>query len=192
MRWRAVPRRWHWSRLALGLPLAVLLLLLTVRPAVAHDELVGSTPANGARVTGASLAGQVVLHFEEPPLAIGAQVRVTGPTGTISTGEPRIHGSDLVQPLSPSIAAGSYTVVWRITSDDGHVVSGSIPFTVTRATSGSAPAGSPAAGSATQADPSSTAQSTGAAWPFIAGLVVLVAIIAVVLAGVARRRQRAR
>lgn len=166
------------------LPLAVLLLGFAALPALAHDALVGSTPASGARVTGASLAGQVVLHFEEPPLVIGAQVRVTGPAGTISTGAPEVRGSDLVQQLTPAIAAGAYTVTWRITSDDGHVVSGTIPFTVTQPATGSSPA-TPAG----RGDPSAPAQAAGAGWPLIGGAVAAVLVVAAALTRLILRRR---
>lgn len=164
--------------------MAVLFFLYASGPALAHDALLGSTPASGARVTGASLGGQVVLHLEEPPLAIGAQVRVTGPTGAISAGQPTIHGSDLVQHLDSSIAAGAYTITWRITADDGHVVSGTIPFTVTQGTSGP-----PAANPARQADPSPTAKSGSSGWTVVGGVAVLVVVVVAVLMLVGQRRR---
>jgi methionine-rich copper-binding protein CopC len=164
--------------------LALLWFLFASGPALAHDALLGSTPASGARVTGASLGGHVVLHYEEPPLAVGAQVRVTGPTGAVSTGQPTIHGSDLVQPLATSIPAGAYTVTWRITADDGHVVSGTIPFTVTEGT-----AGPPAANPARPADPAPAAKSTGSGWTVIGAVAVLVVVVIAVLMLVGQRRR---
>ena len=62
---------------------------------------------------------------------------VVGPDGNLwSTGEPRVEGAVIsidVMPLGP---AGTYTVNYRVTSADGHVVSGSWPFHLTTAGTG--------------------------------------------------------
>ncbi|WP_428844287.1 copper resistance CopC family protein, partial [Mycolicibacter sinensis] len=57
---------------------------------------------------------------------------MVGPDGHLwSTGETQVQGpvaSVAVRPLGP---AGTYTVNYRVTSADGHVVSGSWPFRLT-------------------------------------------------------------
>ena len=103
--------------------------------AQAHDVLEKTNPANG--VTVATLPAEVVLTFSEAPLAIGAQVVVTGPTGNLADGPPRIAGTDVVQALLPAAPAGDYTVTYRVTSDDGHPVTGTFSFHATVGLDGS-------------------------------------------------------
>ena len=67
-----------------------------------------------------------------------AAMTVVGPDGNLwSTGEPTVEGTVIsvgVRPLGP---AGTYTVNYRATSADGHVVSGSWSFQLTAAGTGS-------------------------------------------------------
>ena len=128
---------------------AGLLLTLLAAPAYAHDELKSSNPTDQqALVTPPS---SVVLTFEEPPVALGAQVVVTGPNGPVSAGSPRIDGAVVTQDLQPGAPAGRYTVEWRVTSDDGHPVSGSFAFTAQTAAGGT-PTAAPASPTAAPAD----------------------------------------
>ncbi len=138
----APPPHWRTTAAALG---AGLVLALVAAPAYAHDELKSSNPVDGAMV--ATPPAQVVLTFEEAPVALGAQVVVTGPDGPVSSGTPRLAGDDVVADVQPQAPAGRYTVEWRVTSDDGHPVSGTFGFTAQAAAAGasSAPAATPAA-----------------------------------------------
>ena len=61
-------------------------LIASAGPASAHDVLRSTNPADGAVVD--RLPDRVVLTFDEPALAIGTQVVVTGPAGTVSDGPP--------------------------------------------------------------------------------------------------------
>lgn len=152
------------ARRALGALGAGLLLTLAVGtsvPAYAHDELSSSNPADGATL--AQPPAQVVLTFEEPPVDLGLQVVVTSPDGPASAGSPRIEGSTVVQDVQPSAPAGRYSVEWRVTSDDGHPVSGRFGFTAQAAANGSSTVATPSAGS------SATSGATPAASPARAG-----------------------
>ena len=66
-----------------------------------------------------------------------AAMTVVGPDGNLwSTGDPQVDGAVIsvgVRPLGPS---GTYTVNYRVTSADGHVVSGSWSFRLTVASTG--------------------------------------------------------
>ena len=66
-----------------------------------------------------------------------AAMTVVGPDGNLwSTGDPKVDGAVVsvgVRPLGPS---GTYTVNYRVTSADGHVVSGSWSFRLTVASTG--------------------------------------------------------
>ena len=95
---------------------------------------------------------------------------VVGPDGNLwSSGETEVRGpvaSVGVRPLGPS---GRYTVNYRVTSDDGHVVSGSWAFTVTVPSTG-VPGPSV----------SGTAESQRISlWPFIIGAGLLAAGLSV-------------
>ena len=157
---------------------AGLVLALVAAPAYAHDELKASNPTDGDTLV--TPPAQVVLTFEEPPVALGAQVVVTGPDGPVSSGAPRLAGDDVVQDVQPQAPAGRYTVEWRVTSDDGHPVSGTLSFTAQTA-AGAAPSAVPASPSATPA-PAGTARQEPLipswAW-IIAGVIVIVAAIRV-------------
>jgi copper resistance protein C len=138
-------RRLASALLALGLLLAV------PTAALAHDVLERTNPADGTTVS--RLPGAVTLTFSEEPLEIGAQVVVTGPSGNVSSGAPTLSGRDLTQAIAPSAPGGDYTVSFRVTSDDGHPVTGTFSFRATvgldgsTATAASTVRAKPAAGS---------------------------------------------
>ncbi|MGI3783902.1 MAG: copper resistance CopC family protein [Janthinobacterium lividum] len=130
---------------------AGVVLALVAVPAYAHDELKSSNPADGATL--ATPPSQVVLTFEEPPVSLGAQVVVTGPDGSISSGTPRLDGDDVVQDVQPQAPAGRYTIEWRVTSDDGHPVSGTLAFTAQAAAAGASPSAAASTPVASTASP---------------------------------------
>jgi methionine-rich copper-binding protein CopC len=111
--------------LVVGAPLA----------ASAHDVLERTSPADGTTVS--TMPASVVLTFSEDPLAIGAQVVVTGPSGDVSSGAPTVSGRDVTQAVAPDAPGGDYTVTYRVTSDDGHPVSGTFSFHATVGLDGS-------------------------------------------------------
>lgn len=151
---------------------AALLLVLPVctgtAVAGAHTVLVSSDPAADATLLAAP--ARVSATFNEDLQPTFAAMAVVGPDGNLwSVGEPEVRGSVAsiaVQGLGPS---GRYTVNYRVTSADGHVVSGSWSFTMT--VSGSGTPG-PAATSATHTE------SPIPLWPFAIGAAGLVAAAA--------------
>ena len=110
--------------------LAAISLLVGAVPASAHDALRSTSPADGATVD--RLPDRVVLTFDQPALALGSEVVVTGPAGPVSDGPPSLVDNEVRQPVRTG-PAGRYTVVWRVTSADGHPVSGSFAFTTQQA-----------------------------------------------------------
>ena len=113
--------------------------------AYAHDELVSSSPASSQTVPHVPAA--IALTFEEAPVAMGIRVVVTGPAGPVQQGAPKLTGDTVTQDLQGGAPAGAYQVEWRVTSDDGHPVSGSFTFTAQAAgaATSSAPADLPVA-----------------------------------------------
>lgn len=137
--------------------------LLTAAPAAAHTVLTGSDPA--ADTTLDAGPARVTATFNEDLQPTFAAVTVVGPDGNLwSQGDTVVQGPTAsvgVRPLGPS---GRYTVNYRVTSNDGHVVSGSWSFTVQVAGTGTP---GPAA-----ATPS---HNSIPLWPFIIGLAALIA-----------------
>ena len=157
---------------------AVLLSLLVAAPASAHNSLVGTDPADGSTVSATPAA--VVLTLNEPAVALGTQVVVTGPQGQASVGAARLVDATVRQELVAGAPAGRYTVSWRVTSDDGHPITGTLSFTSAASGGGTlAPDSTPAAG-----------ESGGAGVPTWAWLVLAALVLgtAVTLAVVFRRR----
>ena len=74
------PRLWWRALLVLGV--AAVLAGGTATVASAHDALVGTSPAAGSTV--GAVPGQVTLTFDQPALALGTTVLVTGPGGPVT------------------------------------------------------------------------------------------------------------
>jgi methionine-rich copper-binding protein CopC len=98
-----------------------------VSPASAHNTLTSTNPADQETVQSAPPA--VVLTFDEPVIATGTQVVVTGLSGQVQQGQLRLANNTITQDLQPGAPAGTYAVAWRVTSADGHPVSGTFSFT---------------------------------------------------------------
>lgn len=136
--------------------------------ALAHTTLIGSDPADGAVLTAAPTT--VTLTFDDPLADFEPVLTVTGPDGvTYQSGSPTVDGTRLSNAVNALPVAGTYTVAYRVVSDDGHPVEGTVSFTLAAQAIAPAPAPatstglSPAAGSSTAAGattPSSAATST--------------------------------
>jgi methionine-rich copper-binding protein CopC len=113
---------------------AVAALALWAVPAVAHNSLLSSNPSAGQRVS--RVPAEIVLTFDEPAVAMGTRVEITGPSGPVHQGLPRSEGSTVTQELQAGAPAGTYTVDWRIASADGHPISGTFDFTAAAAGGG--------------------------------------------------------
>lgn len=126
-------------RAALAAALVALgLLVLGAGPAAAHNTLRSTDPADGSTVTTAP--AQVTLTFDQAALEIGTTIVVTGPDGSpVSEGAAQLVDTSVVQPLAATLPAGAYTVDWRVTSADGHPLSGTFTFTATEAVGAPAP-----------------------------------------------------
>ncbi len=103
-------------------------LVLAAVPAAAHNTLRSSDPADGGTVT--SAPAQVTLTFDQAALELGSEVVVTAEDGTVvSAGPVQLVDVSVVQPLAEDRPAGAYRVDWRVTSADGHPISGTFGFT---------------------------------------------------------------
>ncbi len=115
-----------WRVLA-GSALALWLVLLP-QAALAHASLLGSDPENGEQLD--AVPARVSLEFTES-MASPATIVVTGPDGESATsGEPKVADTMVTQALADGAGAGTYTVAYRVFSEDGHEVSGQLTFEV--------------------------------------------------------------
>ncbi len=107
--------------------LAVVGLALSAPPALAHAVLAGTTPEDEAELE--AVPETITLEFSEDIQELGAQAVVEGPDGDVQDGEIRVDGVEVHQDLAPQAPAGDYAVTWRVTSADGHPISGEFTFT---------------------------------------------------------------
>jgi copper resistance protein C len=153
--------------------------LLGAAPAYAHTRLLGSDPADGAAL--ATAPQQISLTFNEELPAEFSTITVIGPDGTDwHTGPVTANGTTISTALRPLGPAGQYQIGYRVVSDDGHPVTGSVAFTLT------APGPGAAAPAAPQAPPLATPPAAAVqpapdtdqtpVWPWIAGAAVLVGV----------------
>ncbi|MGC5627673.1 copper resistance CopC family protein [Georgenia sp. Z1344] len=109
---------------------------LAATPALAHDTLVESDPADGATLTEAP--EEAVLTFSADLTSSGAVAVLQGPGGEeIELEEPEYDGRDAVWEL-PEVEAGEQVLVWSVISSDGHRIEGELPFTVETSGDGAA------------------------------------------------------
>jgi copper resistance protein C len=170
------PRRAGSSGRRSALIAGLLLCALAVAgPARAHSQLENTDPGDGSPVS--TVPAKVTLTFDQAVIGLGTAVRVTGPGGEAGTGSASVVDRTVTQNLRPGLPAGSYTVLWRVTSADGHPVSGRFTFAAA-----SAGAGAPAAATG---DGSGTGEPSGGGstlvWVLL-GLGLLIVVAGVTLA----------
>lgn len=112
---------------------ALLGVLGSATPAVAHASLTGSDPAQGAVV--ATAPDSVMLTFSEQVALSEDSIKVLDPTGErVDTGELQdLCTTSVVRygtPLRADVPEGTYTVAWQAVSADSHPVSGAFTFSV--------------------------------------------------------------
>lgn len=144
--------------------LAVLLVpfvwLIAGTPAFAHDRLVRTTPSSGARVTSPTT---VQLQFSDTVVPTGSRIEVKAPGDRIVSTDLAVEGSKVSVQLTQPVAAGKYSVVWRVTSADGHPISGDFTFGALAAPTAptSTPSSSPSAAPPSSAPPAATSTKAG-------------------------------
>lgn len=156
--------------------LCALALLLGTGVAAAHTRLLGSDPADGASLDAGP--ARVSLEFNETMQAGFSTITVVGPDGTqFQSGEVTADGAVVGIGVSPLGLAGGYEIGYRVISEDGHPVTGSVAFTLTTdGPAAAAPsAAAPAAAAPAAAAPVAPVDGGGMpVWPWIVGAVVLV------------------
>lgn len=152
-------------RLAFITALVAVMALAGTPVASAHAARISADPADGASL--AQGPQRVSATFNEQLQPEFAAMTVVGPDGNLwSSGDPQVQGAVITVGVRPLGPAGTYTVNYRVTSADGHPVSGSWSFRLTVAATGSpGPPAADAAGSDGGGIP---------VWPFlVAGALII-------------------
>lgn len=116
-------------RFAVGAAAAVVLVMTSVVPASAHDDLLSSTPSADERLDVSP--SSVALEFSAELMDVGALIMVADADGRDWTAaEATVEATTVSAPFAEELPVGGYEVRWRVVSSDGHPISGVIPFTV--------------------------------------------------------------
>lgn len=101
-------------------------LLLAANAAQAHTHLESSIPSNGSKVAAPTA---IELRFSGAARVTALTLQQTGVAAKALAPLPATATKVVSVPVS-GLAAGSYTVTWRVAGEDGHVMSGTFQFTV--------------------------------------------------------------
>jgi methionine-rich copper-binding protein CopC len=113
--------------------LLAILIVCGATLAARHFALVKSAPAAGAKLEASP--EKLQLWFSQLPAA-GVSKLTLGVAGDdkseIAIGATSIDAGEksLTAAITKPLAAGSYVIRWRGAGDDGHVMSGQVPFTI--------------------------------------------------------------
>lgn len=169
------------------------LAMLWCVPALAHANLLGSSPPAGSKLS--DPPEQVRLRFNEPVDAEFSPIEVRDEDGErVDEDDARIDPDDarVVVADLEELPEKSYEVEWRVTSLDGHVVEGRYGFEVVGARGDDEPPGDgPGAegqGNAADAgqaggEPAAKGGSQGGPTPILAYSILSVGVLAVIVAG---------
>ena len=102
---------------------------------LAHARLTASTPSDGETLSSGPTAIRLTFS-ERPSIAIASVVLVVG-NDSLQLAPLSIDTADrktVIAPVGRALAPGSYQVVWRVSSRDGHPIRGAYSFAVRNGT----------------------------------------------------------
>jgi len=169
-------------------------------PAAAHDQLVNSTPAPGARLD--TPPEEITLTFSADLLVLDdvvsgvAVLVVDGDDRDWAAEDVEVFGDSVTVGVDPAMPVAGYQVRWQVVSQDGHPITGIIPFTIGDAAPLPAPDdededGQPAPADDRDNGAAGTASDTSGMRTVVIGVVGAVAALVVVVLVVALRRRHA-
>lgn len=166
---RPLPAVLRWVLTAIAtFALACTALGVGAGPAAAHSRVVSSDPADGAQLdTGPA---RVSFTFNENLQPSFPSLTVVGPDGNVwSKGDATVTGATVAVPVGQLGPAGTYTMAYRVTSADGHPVSGTRSFVLTKPGTGT-----PGPKASEAGHPATSTGSHGAPlWIFVVAAVVV-------------------
>ena len=190
--------------LTLATTAAGIVLLAPAAPAFAHNTLASSTPAEDSTLTTAP--AQARLTFTDRLSSLVTVVVTDTDRKKVDAARPAVTGATATVRFTRPLANGTYTVAYRVVSNDGHTIQGAYGFRVTAPTPAAtaaaptqaaptttvAPSTSPAAAATVTVSPAGPAEADGDG-SGTGGIVALIALpVAAVAAGgviLARRRR---
>jgi methionine-rich copper-binding protein CopC len=104
-----------------------LLAMAMIGSAYAHAHLLQSTPADGSAL--AAAPGSFAFKFNEVATLTSLTLQKQGQSAQKIADLPTKPSAQFDIP-APKMDAGSYTLSYRVLSDDNHVMSGSLKFKV--------------------------------------------------------------
>ena len=108
--------------------------LMSVSAASGHSQLVSSDPVDGSVLS--APPNQLVLTFNEALLKEAVAVAIANGAGeAVSGAVATAVGAIVTIPWPSDLPPDNYSVSYRIVSDDGHPITGSIGFSYTSASS---------------------------------------------------------
>jgi copper transport protein len=113
----------------------LLALLLTPASALAHASLVSSSPADKEQLDAAP--SKVELEFSGTVVAGAGSIQVFDPDGRpVQSGKPSPEKGARVTQAIDAEEHGTYAIAYRVSSEDGHVITGTTTFVVVKASHG--------------------------------------------------------
>lgn len=125
---RRHPLRWRALRLVTAAVACAFVVLGIAPPASAHATLVGTDPVDGSVLVASP--GSVTFTFDEPVSLPEGGVQAFDSAGDPVPATATTLDAVLSVDVPDVLADGSYVVVWRVVSADGHPVAGSLTFSV--------------------------------------------------------------
>lgn len=107
----------------------IFLSFILALPAFGHTSLIKTNPEGNTTIK--LLPQRVSLDFDEELIDLGSgyELEVVDPNGNeVTTGEISINVANISRSLKPSSIPGTYTVSYRVVSNDGHVVKSEYSF----------------------------------------------------------------
>jgi len=109
--------------------LCLFLLMACTEVCWAHALLMESSPKANSAVKGSDLT--INLRFNVRIDGERSRLRLAGPDGVIQTLGPRVQPTaDTLETHVSGLKAGAYKLEWQVLASDGHISSGTVPFTV--------------------------------------------------------------
>ena len=109
-------------------PLAGALFALLFSVAQAHTHLKAAVPAEASTVQGS--VDHIELTFSEKARLTALTLQKEGATEEQKLAPLPTEAAAQVSVPTPKLGPGKYTVSWRVVSDDNHIMSGKLHFTV--------------------------------------------------------------
>jgi len=144
------------TRLAAVIALSILALFTSMTAASAHDELVGSTPKDGASLKQAPK--ELTLEFSgelQTMSGVDSTKVVLKQDGEAVDASAETKGKTVTVTPAKPLESGQYELAFRVVSEDGHPVENKLEFTVNASAK---PTPSMISAPSESADPSESAQ----------------------------------